>query len=146
MSATDLHAVLLEGLRLYEVTSLRTDLTQHAHRDYLAEHLAEVLVEAGWSERAEEKSSREADATPGPTGRVAQLLDAIRTHRGRWTVTRTTHLYRALPSTAAIPTSKRRVIARGDLRDLHAWGHLDQHDPDDAPRYYTLKTRKDGRS
>lgn len=111
----------------------------------------------GWGDAAErlrrtadgieEKSSRPAaDATPGPTGRVALLLDAIRTHRGRWTTTRAAQIYRDNrlgPPNAKWPQI--RTVARGDLRDLAAWGHLIRHE-EPGRIFYTLKTRKDGRS
>lgn len=91
---------------------------------------------------AVEKSSRTAaDATPQLVGRVAQLLDAIRTHRGEWTTKRVQDLYRGTPLAPPQPPAGRfREVARGDLRDLCAWGHLVMHDEKNR-RYFTLATR-----
>jgi hypothetical protein len=90
----------------------------------------------------EKSSPAGADATPGPTGRVAQLLDAIRTGRGRWTTTRAVGFYREnVRALGHWPDSRLRTIARGDLRDLAAWGHLLRHE-EPGRQYYTLKTRK----
>lgn len=75
-------------------------------------------------------SSREA--------RLAQLLDTIRTHGGRWTSGRVQDLRRL---TGHAPC---RTTARRDLITLTDRGHLDQHGPDND-RNYTLKTRKDVR-
>jgi hypothetical protein len=86
------------------------------------------------------------DGTPGPTGRVAQLLDTIRTSRGRWTTTRAAKFYRdARLEPPGAQWSRTRTVARGDLRDLAAWGHLIRHE-EPGRQYFTLKTRKDGRS
>ncbi|MEU6649467.1 hypothetical protein ABZ904_08470 [Streptomyces sp. NPDC046900] len=92
-----------------------------------------------------EKCSRPAaDATPGPTGRVAQLLDAIRTARGRWTTTRARRFYRDnVRALDHMHDGQLRTIARGDLRDLAAWGHLVRHE-EPGRQFYVLKTRKDG--
>jgi hypothetical protein len=95
----------------------------------------------------EEKSSPAgADATPaGPTGRVAQLLDAIRTARGRWTTVTAFRFYRDhIRSLDHLPNTQLRAVARGDLRDLAVWGHLIRHE-EPGRQYYTLKTRKDVR-
>lgn len=81
----------------------------------------------------------------GPTGRVARLLDAIRTQRGKWTTTRAARFYRDHqlgPPRAKWPQI--RTVARGDLRDLAAWGHLVRHE-EPGRQYYTLKSRKDVR-
>lgn len=79
----------------------------------------------------------------GPTGRVAQLLDAIRTGRGRWTTVTAFRFYRDhLRTLDHIPNTQLRAIARGDLRDLTAWGHLTRHE-EPGRQYYLLKTRKD---
>jgi len=75
----------------------------------------------------------------GPTGRAAQLLAEIRRQRGRWNATRTVRLYRRITD---LPDTRLRAVARGDLRDLAAWGHLALHDQP-SNRYYTL--RKDVR-
>ncbi|MFD3574729.1 hypothetical protein [Streptomyces sp. NPDC058644] len=116
------------------------------------EELRRVLAEHETDERAAysalgEKSSRKATATPtGPTGRLAQLLDAIRTHRGDWTTKRVQDLYRGTPlAPPNAPNGRLRAVARGDLRDLHAWGHLVEHD-EKGRHFYTLNSRKDGHS
>ncbi|BBC35216.1 hypothetical protein SGFS_065100 [Streptomyces graminofaciens] len=74
----------------------------------------------------------------GPTGRLADLLNEIRRQRGRWNSTRTVRLYRRLDSTADLPDTKIRAVARGDLHDLAAWGYLTLHD-EPSNRFYTLK-------
>lgn len=75
--------------------------------------------------------------TPGPTDRVEHLLDTIRTHRGKWTVSRVRDVRRLTGG----PTQ--RSTARRDLAELHRRGHLQQHGPQDG-RFYTLTTRKGG--
>jgi hypothetical protein len=80
----------------------------------------------------------------GLTGRLADLLAAIRRQRGRWNSTRVVRLYRRLASTADLPDTKVRAVARGDLRDLAAWGFLVLHD-EPSNRHYTLNSRKDVR-
>lgn len=81
----------------------------------------------------------------GPTGRVARLLDAIRTARGRWTTTRAAQFYRDCGiEPPGAQWSRTRTVARGDLRDLAAWGHLVRHE-EPGRQYFTLKTRKDVR-
>jgi hypothetical protein len=101
---------------------------------------AEVLAE-------EEATPAGATATPAePTGRVAQLLEAIRTHRGEWTTKRVQDLYRLSPlAPPNAPDGRLRHVARGDLRDLSAWGHLVLHE-ESGRRFYTLKCRKDATS
>lgn len=79
----------------------------------------------------------------GLTGRLADLASTIHRQRGRWNATRVVRLYRRLDSTAGIPDTKVRAVARGDLRDLAAWGYLVLHD-EPSNRHYTLTTRKDG--
>lgn len=110
---------------------------------YLAAAVA-VIERAGL---AEEKASVPAPtATPtGPTGRVRQLLDAIRTARGVWTTGKAFEVYRLLPAHSDMPLGLIRNYARSDLRLLAAWGHLTV---DETPgrREYRLNTRKDGRS
>lgn len=83
-------------------------------------------------------------ATPtGPTGRVAQLLDAIRTRPNTaWTTAKAFDVYRLLPAHAGMPLGQIRTIARGDLRDLAAWGHLTVSE-ESGRREYHLTTRKD---
>ncbi|MBM7088087.1 hypothetical protein JTP67_05875 [Streptomyces sp. S12] len=77
---------------------------------------------------ATRRSSREA--------RLAQLLDAIRTHGGRWTSGRVQDLRRL---TGEAPC---RTTARRDLHTLTARGHLQADGPDNG-RYFILRTRKD---
>jgi hypothetical protein len=78
----------------------------------------------------------------GPTCRVAQLLDAIRTTRGRWTTTRAAQFYRnAHIEPPGAQWSRTRTVARGDLRDLAAWGHLLRHE-EPGRQFYTLSSRK----
>lgn len=77
----------------------------------------------------------------GPTGRLALLLAAIRRQGGRWTTARTARFYKGFVD---VPETRRRAVARGDLRDLHAWGWLDLNDAPDY-RHYTLNSRKDVR-
>ncbi|MFJ5259127.1 hypothetical protein ACIQAC_01450 [Streptomyces sp. NPDC088387] len=70
-----------------------------------------------------EKSSRPAAvATPEPTGRVAHLLDTIRSLGGTWTVNKAVEVYRQMPAHAGMKIGRIRHYARGDLRDLAAWG------------------------
>ncbi|MFE6488805.1 hypothetical protein ACFVGN_38555 [Streptomyces sp. NPDC057757] len=93
---------------------------------------------------AEEKTTPAGAAvTPGPAGRVGQLLDAIRTHGGPWTTSRVFRFYRDnVRSLDAMPPGRLRTVARGDLRDLTTWGHLIASDAS-GRREYFLKTRKD---
>ena len=79
-----------------------------------------------------------------PTGHVGDLLAAIRRLGGPWTERRAVGLYLRLPSTRDIPPGKLRTVARGDLRDLAAWGWLNRHEKPGRP-YFTLNTRKDVR-
>jgi hypothetical protein len=139
--AYDGELAMLRGL----VNTLRV-ITRH---DGSLAEVWRLLVEhtrddAAAREKATDVQS--ATATPGPTGRVAQLLDAIRTHRGEWTTKRVQDLYRLSPlSPPNAPEGRLRHVARGDLRDLHAWGHLVLHE-DTGRRFYTLATRKDSHS
>jgi hypothetical protein len=129
---------------------LHTECGQQADRQLFSDgiHHASGLVRQ-WANEAQEKATSNGvqpsagAATPGPTGRVAQLLDAIRTRRGRWNTNRAAQLYR--DSHIEPPDaqwSRTRTVARGDLRDLHAWGHLVLHD-EPSNRHYTLSFRKD---
>ena len=77
--------------------------------------------------------------TPSREARLAQLLDSIRTWRGQWRAGRVQELRRL----AGGPVQ--RGTARRDLAELHRRGHLAAHGPQDG-RFYTLRTRKDGRS
>ena len=72
--------------------------------------------------------------------RRAVLLDAIEAQQGEWTTRRVQKFYR----TGGIPAPL-RVTARKDLQALHMTGHLVQND-DKGRRFFTLNTRKDGRS
>lgn len=79
----------------------------------------------------------------GPTGRLAHLLAAIRREGGEWTTLRVIRLYQQAnlgPRNAQI--AHMRSVARGDLRDLRAWGWIRQHDVS-RRRYFTLNSRKD---
>lgn len=97
------------------------------------------------SQAGEKASATAPTATPGPTGRVKQLLDAIRTARGTWTTSRAFQFYRDnFRATDGLPLGQIRTVARGDLRDLAAWGHLTVSDTS-GRREYRLATRKDVR-
>ncbi|MGW0537847.1 hypothetical protein [Streptomyces sp. NPDC003032] len=85
-------------------------------------------------------TSKAVESANGPTGRTAQLLDAIRAHRGEWTTGRVQELYRSPGFDAP-----QRGTARRDLHTLHAMGHLVEHDMK-GRRFYTLNSRKGGRS
>lgn len=79
----------------------------------------------------------------GPTGRLAHLLHAIHAQRGEWTTKRVLALYRRLRlEPDGMRHTHLRSVARGDLRDLCAWGHLVCHDEPNR-LHYTLNTRKD---
>lgn len=111
--------------------------------------LPDVVKLLGEHQRDEQDAYAEAptvsDGPTGPTGRVARLLDAIRTGRGRWTTTRAAQFYRdARIEPPGAQWSRTRTVARGDLRDLAAWGHLVRHE-EPGRQYFTLKTRKDVR-
>jgi hypothetical protein len=105
-------------------------------RQLIVEHdidAAEALAEA------EGKSSRPtADATPDKVdrfeARLAQLLDTIRTHGGKWSTGALQELRRKQGGT------KQRGTARRDLAELYRRGHLHQHGGGDG-RFYTLKRR-----
>lgn len=106
-------------------------------------HAADQLTQ--WADEGEKATAAAATATPGPTGRVAQLLDAIRTAQGRWTTVTAYRFYRDhLHGLDHIPNTQLRAVARGDLRDLAAWGHLTVSE-ESGRREYTLTTRKDVR-
>ncbi|MEV0525988.1 hypothetical protein AB0I66_21365 [Streptomyces sp. NPDC050439] len=89
------------------------------------EALGLLLVDPGGDEEAE------------LTGRLAQLLNAIRTWPGQWTTTRAMAVYRAQGL-----QEPNRSTARGDLQALAEAGHLVCCGPENA-RYYLL-ARKDG--
>lgn len=64
-----------------------------------------------------------------PTGRLAQLLEAMASDGGHWTTNKALNFYRAqVRSMASMPHGHVRGVARGDLRDLAAWGWLTAHD------------------
>lgn len=109
-------------------------------RQVLAEHQRDE--QDAYAEQREKSSPTGADATPGPTGRVAQLLNAIRTHPGTWTTNKAFDVYRQLPAHAGMPLGLIRSFARCDLRDLAAWGHLTASE-ESGRREYHLNTRKD---
>ena len=74
-----------------------------------------------------------------PTGRVGLLLDAITRRRGRWTTTTAMRWYRNnVPDLDGMPPARLRYVARGDLRDLAAWGHLVLHE-EPGRIYFKLK-------
>lgn len=91
---------------------------------------------------AEEKSSPAgADATPDKAtareARLAQLLDTIRTHGGKWSTRSVQQVRRATGGPV------QRGTARRDLTELARRGHLQQHGAGDG-RYYTLRRRVGG--
>jgi hypothetical protein len=130
-------------------TALHTECGLHSDRQLFSSgiHHSEFLVRGMADQAAEEATAEAATATPTePTGRVAQLLEAIRTHRGEWTTKRVQDLYRLSPlAPPNAPDGRLRHVARGDLRDLCAWGHLVLHE-ESGRRFYTLKFRKDATS
>jgi DNA-directed RNA polymerase specialized sigma24 family protein len=148
MSLRSLHTAVYDALCSFPQADQFSSLAHAQVRNQLADHLTGALHHDGWVQRTEEKATDAQSATatpPGPTGRVAQLLDAIRTKRGRWTTVTAFRFYRDhLRDLDNIPNTQLRAIARGDLRDLAAWGHLLRHE-EPGRQYYTLKTRKDGR-
>lgn len=83
-----------------------------------------------------EKSSRPADATPtkltAREDRLAQPLDTIRTHGGKWSTGSVQQVRRATGGPVL------RGTARRDLAELARRGHLAQHGSGDD-RYYTLR-------
>ncbi|MER8219737.1 hypothetical protein ABTZ58_03885 [Streptomyces sp. NPDC094143] len=79
-------------------------------------------------------------STSSREARLAQLLDAIRTRPAfRWT---TGFVHEMRRRSGGPP---QRNTARWDLVELARRGHLVEHGPAND-RFYTLKTRKDGRS
>ncbi|MFJ1650048.1 hypothetical protein ACIOC2_01270 [Streptomyces sp. NPDC088337] len=72
--------------------------------------------------------------------RLAQLLDTIRAHPGeRWPVGRVVELRRRTGG------PRQRNTAKHDMAELHRRGHLKRHGAENN-RFYTLKTRRGGRS
>ncbi|MFD4559010.1 hypothetical protein ACFWP5_32605 [Streptomyces sp. NPDC058469] len=140
MSARDEQAydgelAMLRGLvDVIRVTAEHGDMAQV--RQLIVEHDIDA---AGAYAEAEGKSSRPAaDATPDKVdryeARLAQLLDTIRTHGGKWSTGALQELRRKHGGTT------QRGTARRDLAELHRRGHLHQHGAGDG-RFYTLKRR-----
>jgi hypothetical protein len=69
------------------------------------------------------------------------LLEVIRREGGEWTVGRVKRAWRQVTGTHVLRMSCRRYLAA-----LHRDGHLARHGDGTARRFYTLSTRKDGRS
>ncbi len=113
-----------------DLTDVRKLLDEHKRDEQ------DAYAEAG------EKSSREAVATPDKLAarevRLAQLLDTIRTHGGKWSTSNVQQIRRATGGPV------QRGTAHRDLTELARRGHLLPHGAGDG-RYYTLR-RKDGRS
>lgn len=79
-----------------------------------------------------------------PTGRLAQLLDAMEASGGPWTSGNVHRFYRRhVRSLVGMPPGQVRTVARGDLRALTAWGWLAAHGPDNN-RSYSLNTSTTG--
>ncbi|NUR65979.1 MAG: hypothetical protein HOQ47_09470 [Streptomyces sp.] len=132
-----------EGTKtLREAARLLRDGNTNWTDDTAAQTVDEV---AEWlEERAlvREKSSRPAaDATPSKLtareNRLAQLLDTIRAHGGKWTSGSVQQIRRTTGAPA------QRGTARRDLAELARRGHLAQHGAGDGG-YYTLKRRGGG--
>lgn len=83
MSA-DLHAVILNALREYQTVAQTVTLRQHSQRDYLAEHLADTLRDAGWANRAEVLS--EAADKADEIAHAMGSSDESWSSRARWAV------------------------------------------------------------
>lgn len=140
MSAPDEQAydgelAMLRGL----VRVLRTVVRENDTLDEVRRLLWEHASDDAAAREAEGKSSRPAaDATPDKVdryeARLAQLLDTIRTHGGKWSTDTLQELRRKQGGT------KQRGTARRDLAELHRRGHLNQHGAGDG-RFYTLKRR-----
>jgi hypothetical protein len=82
-----------------------------------------------------------AATTQRPTGRLERLLTEIEKHGGRWDTDRAARFYR--DRNIAPPGARwqrTRAVARGDLRDLAAWGWLTAH----TPTTYSLTTSTTG--
>ena len=78
-----------------------------------------------------------------PTGRLAQLLDAMTADGAPWTTNKTYRFYRArVRSMAGMPPGQIRAVARGDLRDLTAWGWLTANG-ETGHHEYALNTTED---
>jgi hypothetical protein len=79
-----------------------------------------------------------------PTGRLAQLLDAMAADDSSWSSSKAFTFYRShVRSLAGMPHGQVRAVARGDLRDLTVWGHLVEHD-EPGHRSYSLTTSTTG--
>ncbi|MEV0114631.1 hypothetical protein AB0H77_15465 [Streptomyces sp. NPDC050844] len=121
---------------------LRSVRAAHASRAIFSDgigHSADLLNQwANETGQDEKDTATSGESTPQLTGRIAQLLDAIRTHGGEWTTRKGQGLYRVLGDPAPL-----RMAVRRDLHALHAMGHLVAHD-ERGCRFYTLNTRKGG--
>ncbi|MFI8294477.1 hypothetical protein ACIGCZ_00870 [Streptomyces nigra] len=128
---------MLRGL----VATLRA-VTAHGDLADVRQLLEEHKRDDADARAAGEKSSRPAaDATPDRDStrerRLAQLLDTIRTHGGKWSTGTLQQLRRQTGGPV------QRGTARRDLAELHRRGHLHQHGAGDG-RFYTLRHRTGG--
>lgn len=89
---------------------------------------------------AEKATPAGATATPGLTERQAWLLARITTEGGRWKTGRARTAYSQGPYGSVGVDRVRR-----DLQIIHRHGYLHEHD-ESGVRFYTLNSRKDGRS
>lgn len=131
--AYDGELAMLRGLVRVLRTVVRENDTLDEVRRLLWQHASDDAA------ARQGKSSRPAaDATPDKVDRVearlAQLLDTIRTHGGKWSTGALQELRRRDGGTT------QRGTARRDLAELHRRGHLHQHGAGDG-RFYTLKRR-----
>jgi hypothetical protein len=145
-TAEQLVNALTAEVRREDAERLLNERRNHINRAIFCDgikHAADQLTQ--WADEAGEKATTPAaTATPGPTGRVAQLLDAIRTAQGHWTTVTAYRFYRDhLRGLDHIPNTQLRAVARGDLRDLAAWGHLAVSE-EPGRREYHLNPWKDG--
>ncbi|GAB2731471.1 hypothetical protein [Streptomyces bullii] len=90
---------------------------------------------AAHAETGEKSSPTGADATPADTARQADLLTAIRAHRGRWKSGRALRTLRQLGF-----TSISKSTASHDLSALAAAGHLTRFE-EKGVRWYELAQR-----
>lgn len=140
MSARDEQAYDGELAMLRGLVATMRAVAEHGDLADVQELLAAYDIDAAEAlAEAEGKGSRAAaDATPDKVGsheaRLAQLLDTIRTHGGKWSTGALQELRRKQGGT------KQRGTARRDLAELHRRGHLHQHGAGDG-RFYTLKRR-----
>lgn len=132
-----LDAVTAEALRLF------LSYLESSAGDAAAEKLLEDAPALA-ARLAGEKATAPAVPTPRLTGRIKQLLDAVRTAPGVWTTGKAFDVYRLLPVHAGLPLGMVRNLARGDLRLLAEAGHLTVTETT-GRREYRLNTRKDVR-